>query len=81
MPSGVGVRRVEEPFHLCLGAVGFYTCASSIQTGGGGMCGGEEEPGLSLTDVILHSHLLHFPSSSPFSVAPNLGYSRSCVHT
>lgn len=84
MLSGIRVRRVEEPFPLCLGASGFYTCASRIQTGVRGVWEGEKFGGtraLSLTDVILHSHLRHFPSSSPFNVAPNLGYSRSCAHT
>lgn len=84
MPSGIRVKgeMVLPPF--CLGASGFYTCASRIRTGVRGVWEGEKFGGtraLSLTDVILHSHLRHFPSSSPFNVAPNLGYSRSCAHT
>lgn len=33
------------------------------------------------TSVILHSHVLHFAPSSPFSLITDLVYSRCCIHT
>lgn len=76
--SEVGIKSMEEPFPIQLGAVGFCTLSSSVQT----WDREARSRTLNLTGVILHPyllHLLHFPSFSLLYMAPNPGHFRNCI--